>query len=46
MKDLKLIRWATKIDFGVQSVNKGGYATILAYKDAKVDMKRMTMFMG
>ena len=26
------------IDFRVQSINKGGYATILAYKDARVDM--------
>ena len=31
----------TEIDFRVQSVNKGGYATILAYKDARVDMKRL-----
>lgn len=29
------------IDFRVQSLNKGGYATILAYKDARVDMKRL-----
>lgn len=29
------------IDFRVQSINKGGYATILAYKDARVDMKRL-----
>lgn len=29
------------IDFRVQSVNKGWYATILAYKDARVDMKRL-----
>jgi len=30
-----------EIDFRLQSVNKGGYATILAYKDARVDMKRL-----
>ena len=30
-----------KIDFRVQSINKGGYATILAYKDARVDMERL-----
>ena len=30
-----------EIDFRVQSINKGGYATILAYKDARVDMKRL-----
>lgn len=29
------------IDFRIQSVNKGGYATILAYKDARVDMNRL-----
>lgn len=29
------------IDFRVQSVNKGGYAIILAYKDARVDMQRL-----
>lgn len=30
-----------QIDFRVQSINKGGYATILAYKDARVDMQRL-----
>jgi len=30
-----------EIDFRIQSINKGGYATILAYKDARVDMKRL-----
>jgi hypothetical protein len=29
------------IDFRLQSVNKGGYAIILAYKDARVDMQRL-----
>lgn len=29
------------IDFRVQSINKWGYATILAYKDARVDMNRL-----
>ena len=29
------------IDFRIQSINKGGYATILAYKDARVDMNRL-----
>ncbi len=32
---------ALQIDFRVQSINKGGYATILAYKDARVDMQRL-----
>lgn len=31
----------SQIDFRVQSINKGGYATILAYKDARVDMQRL-----
>ena len=30
---------AEDIDFRVQSINKGGYATILAYKDARYDMR-------
>lgn len=34
------------IDFRVQSINKGGYATILAYKDARVDMKRLDDVVG
>ena len=29
------------IDFRVQSINKWWYATILAYKDARVDMQRL-----
>lgn len=35
-----------QIDFRVQSVNKGGYATILAYKDARVDMDRLDQVVG
>jgi hypothetical protein len=31
----------SSIDFRVQSINGGGYATILAYKDARVDMQRL-----
>jgi len=34
------------IDFRVQSVNNGGYATILAYKDARVDMNRLDTVVG
>ena len=30
-----------QIDFRVQSINRGGYATVLAYKDARVDMQRL-----
>jgi len=35
-----------QIDFRVQSINKGGYATILAYKDARVDMNRLNSVYG
>jgi len=34
------------IDFRVQSINKGGYATILAYKDARVDINRLNAVCG
>ncbi len=34
------------VDFRVQSINKGGYATILAYKDARVDMNRLDDVVG
>jgi hypothetical protein len=36
----------TEIDFRVQSINKGGFATILAYKDARVDMNRLDAIYG
>lgn len=36
----------TDIDFRVQSINKGGYATILAYKDARVDINRLNEVCG
>lgn len=35
-----------EIDFRIQSINKGGYATILAYKDARVDMKILDEAVG
>ena len=34
------------IDFRVQSINGGGYATILAYKDARYDMKMLDSIVG
>ena len=34
------------IDFRVQSINKKKYATILAYKDARVDMERLDEVVG
>lgn len=36
----------SQIDFRVQSINKGGYATILAYKDARVDMQILDNVVG
>lgn len=36
----------SEIDFRVQSINKAGYATILAYKDARVDMQRLDKVVG
>jgi len=35
-----------EIDFRIQSINKGGYATILAYKDARADMNRLDDAIG
>jgi hypothetical protein len=35
-----------QIDFRIQSINKGGYATILAYKDARVDINRLNTVCG
>ena len=35
-----------EIEFRVQSVNNGGYATILAYKDARTDMNRLDKVCG
>ena len=34
------------IEFRIQSINKGGYATILAYKNARVDMQRLDAIVG
>tara|TARA_R100000951_G_scaffold494_2_gene2181 strand:+ start:1669 stop:2202 length:534 start_codon:yes stop_codon:yes gene_type:complete len=34
------------VEFRVQSINKGGYATILVYKDARVDMNRLDSVAG
>ena len=35
-----------EIDFRIQSINKGKYATILAYKDARADMNRLDEVVG
>jgi len=36
----------SEIDFRIQSINKGKYATILAYKDARADMNRLDDVLG
>ena len=46
LKDLSKPLPINSIDFRVQSVNKGGYAIILAYKDARVDMQRLDEVCG
>jgi hypothetical protein len=35
-----------EIDFRIQSINKGKFATILAYKDARADMNRLDEVCG
>ena len=46
LNDLSKPLTARQIDFRVQSINKGGYATILAYKDARCDMQRLDEVCG
>lgn len=46
LSDLSKPLTIDQIDFRVQSINKGGYATILAYKDARVDMMRLNEVCG
>ena len=41
LKDLQKPLPIESIDFRIQSINNGGYATILAYKDARVDINRL-----
>ena len=45
-KELQKPLSADQIEFRVQSINKGGYATVLAYKDARVDMNRLNKVFG
>lgn len=46
IKDLSKPLDISQIDFRLQNINKGGYATILAYKDARVDMQRLDEVVG
>lgn len=46
IKELQKPLSVAEIDFRVQSINKGGYATILSYKDARVDINRLNEVCG
>lgn len=46
LKELSRPLEIADVDFRVQSINNGGYATILAYKDARVDMNRLDEVLG
>lgn len=46
IKDLQKPLPIDAIDFRIQSINKGGYAIILAYKDARIDMQRLDEVVG
>lgn len=46
LDDLRKPLRVDQIEFRVQSINNGGYATILAYKDARVDMNRLDEVVG
>ena len=46
LEELKKPLSISDIDFRIQNINKGGYATILAYKDARVDMNRLDEVVG
>ena len=46
LEDLSKPLDISEIDFRIQSINKGKYATILAYKDARADMNRLDEVVG
>ncbi len=46
IRDLAKPLTIDQIDFRVQSINNGGYATILAYKNARVDQQRLDDVVG
>ena len=46
LKELSRPLTIEDIDFRVQSINAKGYATILAYKSARVDMQRLDQAVG
>ena len=46
LKELQKPLSINEIDFRIQSINKERYATLLAYKDARADMKRLDEVCG
>lgn len=46
LKELSRPLTISDIDFRVQSINAKGYATILAYKSARIDMQRLDQAVG
>lgn len=46
LKELSRPLTIADIDFRVQSINAKGYATILAYKSARIDMQRLDQAVG
>ena len=46
IKDLSKPLSIENIEFRIQSINNGKFATILAYKDARVDMQRLDEVVG
>jgi len=43
LKDLSKPLTVDQIEFRIQSINKGGYATILAYKDARIHAESLIL---
>ena len=46
IEDLSKPLGIKEVDFRIQSINNGGYATILVYKDARVDQNRLDQAVG
>jgi len=46
INDLRKPLSIDQVEFRVQSINRGGYATLLVYKDARVDQQRLDDVVG
>ena len=46
IKDLSKPLTTDEVEFRVQSINRGGYALLLVYKNARVDMQRLDDVVG